>query len=245
MLGNVSWDEETNAINILKKAEKKGKVPKRNHSSLKHALTHLRQSSVLQRSLTARGPAKVARVAHTSSSLGGSLEWYLPKTSTVVPIYSSFQPSTLLSTYMLDAELSAGDLLHFYPISTLPSFSHSSRPGTVGQNNERIHWPLPGFPKHCVLSHLRLCHWPTKLCSRLFRQLVPPVTRRNVSAQRSPSLGKPSLTTPSKGTCTHTRVPSRSLSCPCFSLHSSRGYLLSVHLPLLTYLLFLSQGYKL
>lgn len=108
-----------------------------------------------------------------------------------------------------------------------------------------LHWPLSGFPKHCVLSHLRLCHWPTKLCSQLFRQLVPPITRRNVSAQRSLSLGKPSLATPSKGTCTHTHR--RPFTFPVLSLLFSSQFpgLLSFYLPLLTYLLFLSQGYEL
>lgn len=67
---------------------------------------------------------------------------------------------------MLDAERFAGYLLHFQPISTLPSFSHSSRPGTVGPNNDRT--TLASF---WVPQTLRLV--PPETLSLAYKALLP------------------------------------------------------------------------
>lgn len=126
----------------------------------------------------------------------------------------------------------------FYPISTLPSFSYSSRPGTVEQNKGRTTLAPFWFPKLHLFPPETLSLAKRALLS-FFRQVAPPISSRS---SKVTSIGEAFSDHPiQRDGYTHTCISQYSCPITYFSLHKPWGYFSSF----LVYFLFLSLGYKL
>lgn len=117
---------------------------------------------------------------------------------------------------MLNAELSAGYLLHLF------SNSHSSLFFIFLQNNERPTLASFWFPKHT--ESFPTLDFGTGLESSLTGSSSSWLLTPQVSAQRSLPSEQLSLTTPSKAPHTHTTPPQCSLSYYLLFLFSPCGY---------------------